>query len=397
MPAKTVLSTLFLLPAVSILSMCQVPQSKQDEIGLHARKAQQYLLEKRPELAIPELQKVTALDPGNVDARANLGVLLFFRGDYKEAIPQLRTAIQVQPDLWKIQALLGIAEEHTSDNTDAQKDLVMSFPSIQDKKLKIEVGLDLVGLYSSGGDLDEAAGVVSQLRKAYPDDAEVLYAAYRTYFDLSGESMITLSLVAPGSAQMHQVLAHEEIREGNTNGAIAQYRKAIAIDPHLPGVHFELAELLHTAEDQAVRTEAEKEYRVALEVNPQDEKAISRLAEIDAQKGNVQQAFEEYSQAVQLGPADSDAKLGLAKVLIEMNQSEKAQALLEETVQLEPTNATAHYRLATLYRQKGRLEDAKRELELYKNLREAKDRLRAVFKDLQMQPSEIRADVPDEK
>ena len=100
--------------------------------------------------------------------------------------------------------------------------------------------------------------------------------------------MLTLSLVAPDSAQMHQLLAHEETREGNTNAAIAEYRKAIAIDGHLPGVHFELAELLHTSQDPAVKKEAEQEYRAALAANPQDEKAICRLGDIAAQDGNTQ-------------------------------------------------------------------------------------------------------------
>ena len=44
---------------------------------------------------------------------ANLGVLLFFQGNYAEAIPQMRAALQLQPDLWKIEALLGIAEKRT--------------------------------------------------------------------------------------------------------------------------------------------------------------------------------------------------------------------------------------------------------------------------------------------
>jgi cytochrome c-type biogenesis protein CcmH/NrfG len=225
----------------------------------------------------------------------------------------------------------------------------------------------------------------------------VQYAAYRTFSDLSGESMLSLSLVAPDSAQMHQVMAHEEIKEGNTNGAIAQFRKAIAIDPHLPGVHFELSELLNTSQDAVVKKEAEKEYRNALIENPLDEKTECRLAEIDAAKGNTNQAYTEYSKAVELAPGDSDAKLGLAKILIEMNQLGKAQALLEQTVQLEPTNAVAHYRLATLYRKKGQVEAAKREAELYKKYKDMKEKLRAVYKDLQVQPSEIRADEPDEK
>jgi len=297
----------------------------------------------------------------------------------------------------KIQGLLGLAEIQTLDYGRGVKDLETAFPLIQDKNFKVQVGLELVTVYTKNGDLDEAATILAQLRKAAPDNLEVLYAAYRTYSDLSGESMLALSLVAPDSAQMHQVLAHEEERQGNTNSAIAQFREAIALNPQLPGVHFELAELLHTSQNETVKKEAEKEYRAALVENPRDEKPLCRLAEIDAIRGNVQQAYDDYTKAVELQPADADAKLGLAKTLIEMNQTDKALAVLEDTVKLEPTNATAHYRLATLYRNVGRTDDAKREVEVYKKLKETKEKLRAVYKDLQIQPEEIRADEPDEQ
>ncbi len=397
MSTKAALFAVILLPIVTIPALSQAVPSQQDQIGLHERLAQQYLKQQRPDLAIPELQKLVELDPANVEARGNLGVLLFFHGDYKAAVPHLREAVRLQPGLWKVQALLGMAEEKTADFADAQKDMEAAFPSIQDKKLKIQVGLELVGLYTADSDLDDAAGMVTQLRKAFPDDAEVLYAAYRTYADLSGESMVALSLVAPDSAQMHQVMAHEEIKEGNTNGAVAQFRAAMKLDPHLPSIHYELAELLNTSQDAAVKDEAEKEYRAALTENPADEKAECRLGEIDGHKGNTAQAFQEYSRAVELQPADDDARLGLAKTLIDMHEPAKAQAMLEQAVQLEPTNAVAHYRLATLYRGEGRIEDAKREVELYKKYKDLKDKLRAVYKDLQVQPSEIRRDEPDEK
>lgn len=393
MPAKLFLSALLMLCAISIAAAGQAPSppSEQDQIAQHERMAQQYLREQKPDLAIPELKKIVALDPNNVEARANLGVLLFFRGDYADAVPQLQAAINLQPSLWKVRSLLGLAEEHTADVANARKDLETAFPMIEERKLKIEVGLDLVGLYTANSELDKAAGLVSQLKAAYPDAPEVLYAAYRTYADLSGESMLSLSLVAPDSAQMHQLLAHEETREGNTNGAIAQYRKAIAIDANLPGVHFELAELLHTSEDPAVKEEAEQEYRTAILENPQDERAFCRLAEIAETRGDTKQSYEDYSKAVVLQPGDANAKLGLAKALIEMDQQDKALPLLEASAQLEPTNATVHYRLATLYRKMGRVDDAKREVELYQKYKEMKDKLRATYKELLIQPDEIRA------
>lgn len=384
-----------LLGVVSCLS--QATEDKQQVFAAHIQKAHSYLDQKQPALAIPEFQAAVAIDPENVDAQANLGVLLFFQGKAADAIPHFRAALQRQPGLAKIQGLLGIAESHTLNFDNARKDIEAAFPAIQDPRFQVQLGLELVGLDTQSGDLEKAATVLAQLRKVAPDNAEVLYAAYRTYSDLSGESMLALSLSAPDSAQMHQLLAHEDARQGNNNAAVAQYRKAIALDPHLPGVHFELAELLHSSTDETLKKEAEQEYRAALLENVQDEKSILRLAEIDVQKGNTQQAYQEYTKAVELQPSDADAKLGLAKTLIEMNQSDKALGLLEQTVQLEPTNSTAHYRLGTLYRKMGRADDAKRELELYTKFKEMKEKLRALYKELQVQPNEIRADEQGEQ
>ena len=382
-------------------------EDKQREFAAHIENANGYLREKQPALAIPEFEAAVAIDPENVDVQANLGVLLFFQGKAADSIAHFRAALAVrklagreeegQPGLAKIQGLLGMAESRTLDFADARKDMEAAFPSLDDPRFQLQLGLELVGLDTESGDLDKAAAVIAQLRKADPDNAEVLYAAYRTYSDLAGESMLALSLAAPDSAQMHQLLAHEDIRQGNTNDAIAQYRKAIAIDPHLPGVHFELAELLHTSADETVKKEAEKEYHAALLDNPQNEKPILRLAEIDWRKGNTEQSYEEYTKAVELQPDDADAKLGLAKALIDMNQADKALPLLEDAVRLEPTNATAHFRLATLYRKIGRVDDAKRELEIYQKFKDMKEKLRALYKELQVQPAEIRMDEQDDQ
>jgi len=387
----------FVLLLVASLCLSQTTEGKQQEFAAHTQKAKSYIDKKQPALAIPEFQAAVAIDPENVDAQANLGVLLFFQGKAADSIPHFRAALERQPGLAKIQGLLGMAESRTLDFADARRDMEAAFPALQDRRFQVQLGLELVGLYTESGDLEKAAPVIAQLRKADPDSAEALYAAYRTYSDLAGESMLALSLAAPDSAQMHQLLAHEDTRQGNTNGAIAQYRRAIAIDPHLPGVHFELAELLHTSMDETVKKDAEQEYHAALLENPQNERSILRLAEIDAGKGNIEQSYKEYTKAVELQPADADAKLGLAKTLIEMNQTDKALVLLEDTVKLEPTNAIAHYRLATLYRKMGRVDDAKREVELYKRFKEMKEKLRTLYKELQVQPKEIRADEQEEQ
>jgi Tfp pilus assembly protein PilF len=410
----------FVLMLATALCLSQTAEGKlddkQQQFAAHIQKARGYLDAKQPALAIPEFQAAVVIDPENVDAQANLGVLLYFQGKAADSIPHFRAALaghkeEGQPGLAKIQGLLGMAENRTQDFADARKDMEAALAALalgpsqiqssegqrpEDRHFQVQLGLELVGLDTESGDLEKAAAIIAQLRKADPANAELLYAAFRTYSDLAGESMLALSLEAPDSAQMHQLLAHEDTRQGNTTAAVGQYRKAIAINPHLPGVHFELAELLSTSSDEAVKKEAEQEYRTALRENPQDEKSILRLAEIDAKKGNAKQSYDEYTKAVELQPADADAKLGLAKTLIAMNQADKALPLLENAVQLEPTNATVHYRLATLFRTMGRADDAKREMDLYKKFKEMKEKLNALYKELQVQPKEIRASDPDE-
>jgi Tfp pilus assembly protein PilF len=385
------------LPCWSPSCLAQASADQSPDLLSHQQKAQQYLHQKRPDLAIPEFEAAVAIDPGNAETQGNLGVLLFFRGSYAAAIPHFRAALAQQPALAKLQGLLGIAEAKTTDFEAARKDLQASFPSIPDRRFKVQVGLELVGLYTQAGDLEAALPTLAALRQTDPANAEVLYAAYRTYTDLSSESMLALALAAPDSAQMHQLLAHEQIKQGNTSAALAEYRRAIAIDPHLPGVHFEMAELLHTSSEEASKKEALQEYQAALSADPANEKAERRIAEIDAQKGNTAQAAEEFAQAIKLGPADAEANVGLAKLLNGSAQSGQAMELLQNALRIDPTNAIAHYRLALLYRQKGEIESSKQEMETYQKLKDEKAKLRATYKDLLIKPNEIRNDEKNDK
>lgn len=137
-----------------------------------------------------------------------------FRGDYAGAIPQLQTALKFDPGLWKIQALLGRAQRRTADSAGAMANLEQAFPNLEDRDIQIEVGMELVEMYASREELEKAAHVLQLLHEKFPTDVEVLYASYRLYSDLAGEAMLSLSLVAPHSAQMHQLMTHELARQG---------------------------------------------------------------------------------------------------------------------------------------------------------------------------------------
>jgi len=363
-------------------SVSQSNSGQQRQIESHSRKAAEYLKENRPDLAVPEFKAIIALDPNNVDARGNLGVVLFFQGDYTNAIPQLRAALKLRPTLSKIQALLGIGEKRTGDINAAWRDLAEAFPKVQDQKIRIETGMELIEMYSAKGDLDKAAAIVSDLRKLEPTDEALLYTAYRIYSDLAVESLLSLSVVGPNSARMHQAMAHELAKRGNTPEAIENYRAALKIDPRLPGLHFELAEMLSTLPAPKGPEEAEKEYKAALESNRFDEQSECRLGDIALQRNDLKEANERYTRALQLQPGDPEANIGLAKVLMTMNEPQKAEPLLQHALQLNPTSAVAHFRLSTVYRQTGRTADAQHELDEYQKYKKMKEQLREIYHDL---------------
>jgi Tfp pilus assembly protein PilF len=373
----------------------QTTPSRSQQIEIHTRRAAEYLKDNRPDLAVPEFRAILAVDPGNVDAHGNLGAVLFFQGAYADAIPQLRAALKLRPALWKTQALLGIGEKRTGDINAARRDLEKAFPSLPEKKIRIETGMELIDLYSKTGDLEKAASTAAILRKLEPTDGGILYAAYRIYSELADEALLSLSVVDPSSARMHQALAHELAKRGNTAEAIENYRAALKLDPQLLGLHFELAEMLRVLGTADSREEAAREYKAALEANPLDEQSECRLGDIAYRANDLEAASADYLRALQLQPDDPGANIGLAKVHMSLGQSQKAEVLLQHALQSDPTSAVAHFRLGTIYRQTGRTAEAKHELEQYQKYNKMKEQLREVYHDLHREQAGDESDDSD--
>jgi tetratricopeptide (TPR) repeat protein len=368
----------------SVPCLPQVAGDQAQQIAEHQRKAQKFLQEKKPNLAIPELEATVALDPTNMEVRANLGVLLFFQGRYTEAIPQLKKAVEIRADLWKIRSLLGIAERRTDDDKNGRADMEAAYPHIDEEKLKIEVGRELIESYASTDDLDMASQMIGALLKLEPINPALLYISYRIHSEMAVAAMLQLGITAPDSAQTHQAMAHELQRDRDLPGTIRNLRAALALDPTLPGIHFELAEALQASDDPRLRAEAEQQYRLAVEANPSDPKAESRLGDIEAEKGSLDAAATHYQKALKLHPGFEDAAVGLANVSAQKGDKDEAVALLEQVEAVDPTNVLAHFRLSTLYRKLNRPADVTHELELYRKYKDEREKLRKIYQDMRV-------------
>ncbi len=352
------------------------------EVSEHMQRAQDALKAGRPADAITEFTAVLAVDPKNLDARANLGVLQYFAGSYGDAIENLRAALAQDSDLVKLRALLGMAEKRNGQNTASITDLEQSFPHVAEQKLKVEAGMELIELYYGRSELPKAAEVANVLRQVKPDDPDILYTAHRIYSELADETTLALAMVAPDSARMKQLTAHELARQAKDYTAIARYREAIAIDPKRSDLHFELAEMLNGSSSESDKAAAEKEYRIALSLDPFDEKSVCRLGDAAVRQADSAGAEKYYNQALKMQPSDAEANLSLAKVLMGQHRSKEALPLLEKSLAIEPFNPSAHYRLSVLYRELGRSEDARREIAQFQKLKKMKASLADIYQDM---------------
>ncbi len=263
--ASAPLAVLLTLFAAVTAMAAQTATSHAAEIHDHLRKAAEYLKAKDPDSAVKEFEAVVALDPKNAEAYANLGVVAFFRRDYRNASQYLRRAVAIDPSLVKSQALLGISERRLGDPS-ARALLEQSFSKLKDKSLRLQVGLELAALYDQLGEPGATATVMRTLVDLDPDNVDVLFTAQRVYTELADDTLNKLAILAPGSARMQQVIAERLVNGGDLPHAIEHYKKALQIDPHLPGVHFELGEaiLQSSLHDPATQAEAEKEFEARI-------------------------------------------------------------------------------------------------------------------------------------
>jgi tetratricopeptide (TPR) repeat protein len=364
------------------LAVVAQPQDQQQRIGGLEQQVQKHLQEQKPQLAIPVLREIASLDPKNLNARANLGVLLFFDGRYAEAIPHLRAAVELKPDLSRIQALLGMAEKRTGEREQARTDLERAFANLDDQKVRVDAGLELIELYSATFEVEKALAIAVKLQELAPENPQILFVTYHISRRIMDQTLVNMIMAAPDSAEMHMIMAGELARHGDQTNAMARYREAIRLNPKLPGAHFELAELLRTSSDPALNAQAEDEYRAAIQVNQNDQKSWRQLGDIMAAKGDLKTAEQHYKRALALEPADSAAKTGLAIVFSSTDRTDQAIAVLETAVKDDPTNTAAHYRLSGLYRRAGRTADAEREMAAFNRYKELREKLDKTYREL---------------
>lgn len=202
------------------------------------------------------------------------------------------------------------------------------------------------------------------LKNAKPIDAEAYedYLRGRFFFSKRNSSekargYFQQSIAKdPNYAPPYTGLADVYQLSDNPRLARESVQKALVLDNELAEAHNSLAELLYRfGRDWAG---SEREFKRALELNPNYAPAHHWYSMYLADVGRREQALAEAQKAYELDPLSPVVGANLAKKLQENGQDDKAIEQAKRTLELEPNSAVTHAVLGIVYEDKKLYADA---------------------------------------
>ena len=342
------------------------------DLSQHAKKAQEAIAANNAAEAKRELQAVIALDPKNIGAYANLGIVEFLQADYEGAATNFQQALKLDPSSASAKAFLGMCQLHRGEDVTGRRLIEESLNGVADRHLHVQAGLELVKSYSDSGLLEKAAATIGELSRFDPGNPEVLYSAYRIYSARASSNLQKLAQDYPDSLWLHEVLGQNYMTQERYPQAAEEFRKAIQKGPQVNGLHYQLGEALLSEErTEENRKLAEEQFQAELALNPGDAESLCKLAEIEVERANLDKARVLTGQCLALRPSLAEGHSILGSLAEKRGDLNEAIREFEIAERLAPGVKNTHYRLSMLFKKAGRSEDAQRELALYRKLADA--------------------------
>ena len=223
-------------------------------------------------------------------------------------------------------------------------------------------GLAAVKCYTVVGDNPNAFALLDRLERHFPSDPDVLYTSAKLHMKAFNDSTYAMFQRAPSSYRVHELSAEIFEVQNRYSDAIAEYRKAIQMNPNAPDLHFRLGRaLLLESHSPETLDQAAAEFRSELKLSPEDGACEFQLGQIAQVQGKTAEAKSHFERAISLSPNFVQALIALGKLKSEERKYPDAISLLSRATELQPANESAHYALLTAYRNAGDMDKAKAE------------------------------------
>jgi tetratricopeptide (TPR) repeat protein len=317
-----------------------------------------------------EVREALRLEPDHAQLRTIAGNFYLSQGKTEAGLAELREAVRIAPFFGDYYIDLANALERLDRTPEAIKQLqtiVALHPA--------DAGPTgfLVRLYRKDKNLKSAIEAQRSLLKAvspnFPDEATFVAVNLSALLDLAdllkadrqpeaaAEEYLLLLRFNPDNAALHEDYGNVLADEGQLDEAIGEYNETLRLVPEVElaafsGVHHNIALCLIRKKDL---DGAINEFRQAIAldpdgpINPDEPNTRVYLGAALRQKGDLNGAIEQFQEAIETNPKDAQAHAGVGSALMELKDAFGAISELKVALELQPDSPAVENDLAWIY------------------------------------------------
>jgi tetratricopeptide (TPR) repeat protein len=316
--------------------------------------------------AIEDYRKVLAVQPGMLEARANLGAALSADGQFDAAIEEDTRACAQAPGNVALRMNLALAYYKKGDMPHAHTELQAVHAA---RPSEVNAAVLLAYTDIKVGKEAEAAALLAPLERGRESDMDFEYvygyALIETGKDAEGLPRVEASAKATNSVDAYVVAGTARLRRSEFREARADLEAALAINPAFPGLYTLVGQARDAMGDTAA---AETAFAAALKESPKDPTANLYLGVILLKEREFDRARPLLDTALQLQPGLPLARFQLAKLNSMTGKYAEAAAVLEDLERADPNWLDPHVELALIYYKLKRPADGQRERDIVQKI-----------------------------
>ncbi len=311
-------------------------------------------------------QKVLASFPNHAGALQNLGLVYSRTGRPEQAATLYRRALARRPEDKSLLMNLGLVylkQEAYGEAAPVFERLV----SIDPGSLPARELLATSRFYI--GQIPAAIGGFEAARRedsGNPDLLFLLAAAYLKQDQSDRARGVLEECAASAPPAVAQLVSCRAFGEAERFGEAAEHcRKALELDPKLPGVHRAAGKVMVGQHDP----DAAAELSAAVAQDPADAEALYLYGVALLQAGRLPEATDALERAAKLHPGFWGNYFYLGKAKLQLNRAEEAVPLLRKAAELNARGSVVWYELGRALTAAGKPDDARAAMQRVRDLR----------------------------
>jgi len=292
------------------------------------------------ELAIPEFERLRAMNPNSYDLSYNLA-LAYHRAGKEAQASALLESLLARGENAELENLLGEVEQNRGNHARALTALRRAAElEPRNERYRFDYAYSLV----RGGTIDLAVDAFAGATRDFPGSARMWLGLGASHY-LKGsyqdaaQALLRAAEVAPNSPEVYYLLGRAYDAAGPLQDAITdQFQRYLRTDPRDPWAYCLYGRILGARATQGAQADL-------AEAQQHLEKALTLAADL------------------------AEAHFELGKVLEARGQLEGGGRELERAIELDPKMSGAYYRLVQIYRRLGKHARAAQALQSFQQLK----------------------------